>query len=55
MRRFITAAIAAAAMALAGASGYALHGTPHGTYCPAEDSCAYSYAHHAGTVVRVTP
>jgi len=26
-----------------------------GMYCPTEDSCAYSYSHHQGTVVRIRP
>jgi hypothetical protein len=35
-------------------AGYAVHGS-HGTHCPTEDSCGYSYSHHTGTVVPVIP
>lgn len=43
-----------AVMAGAFLAGYVAHGS-HGTYCPTEDSCSYSYSHHTGTVVPVVP
>lgn len=53
MRYLITAA---AGLAIAVAAFTAGHYTaPHGIRCATEDSCAYSYAHHTGTVVRITP
>ena len=53
MRYLITAI---AGLVIAGAAFTAGHYTaPHGTHCATEDSCAYSYAHHTGTVIQVTP
>ena len=34
-------------------AGYAVHSS--GVHCPTEDSCAYSYSHGIGSVIKVTP